>query len=208
MGIFDSYLKNDSRTHKNLRQEFYLSNFAPYTIDKIAKLITDEGDQYLYTSQSILFEQLKFGSSQNQCFNLNGKPNFIAKQFNHVDGHDIYAYKSFFLGSIAISQLHFINDQFVFGVMTIMNNDKMLDNAIIKLLYEKYLIKVDDTHRLKSICDTDRNKILFGNLMYISLKYISGNPSHIKLIENLNDSGLGDKWNQLSDILDKFSKKI
>lgn len=206
--MFDRLFKKNKKKQEGSKGEYYLSSFSSYTVDKILALFEMDADSFMFTHQPILFEQLEFGDSESKCISINGKPNFISKDFRGLSGHTIFAYRSFLLGNQALSQLHFINNEFFFGALTISANDSNTSSAVNRLLSEKYFGGRGLDQALNYIVDRGRNKIIYENYVNITLKYISGKVEHRQVIEHHIDLLNSEMKDQEKKILDKFSKKI
>ncbi len=166
------------------RREHYHNILNPKDIidlvDKYMKLHDDRSQ----TDIKITFGGVDFGTRLTSFLASNEKPRYlIENNYNNTVNHSILFYKEKLGKHKAISQFHFVDDLFLWG-MYLFNNYLQASELkeVEKVLMEKY--KITEAVSLKDVIVTDKEKnmIQLKNEVYTSIHYMTGNK---ELIERL-----------------------
>jgi hypothetical protein len=166
------------------KREHYQNILNPKDIIDLVNKYMKLHDNRYPTDVGISFGGVSFGTTLTNFLASNNKPRYkIENNYNQVVNHSILFYKEKLGKHKAISQFHFVDDLFLWG-MYLFNNYLQVSELkeVEKVLTQKY--KISEALNLKDIIITDKEKnmIQLRNEVYTSIHYMTGNKP---LIEKL-----------------------
>lgn len=172
------------------RREHYQNIINPKDIIDLVNKYNNLHNNKVPTDVNISFGGVDFGTTLSNFLAANERPRYtIENHYNGSVSHSTLFYKEKLGKHKAISQFHFVDELFLWG-MYLFNNYLQASELkeVEKVLLEKY--RISEAINLKDviISDSEKNMIQLKNEVFTSIHYITGN---IALIENIRKK-LGD----------------
>lgn len=169
-------------TYSFSRREHYQNIINPKDVIDLVNKYNSLHNNRIETDVKITFGGVDFETTLSRFLAANKKPRYIIE--NNYSGaitHSTLFYKEKLGKHKAISQFHFIDELFLWGMYLFNNYLQPTElNELQNVLLEKY--RLDKSVNLKDIIvtDKDKNMIQFKNEVLTSIHYMTGN---VQLIE-------------------------
>lgn len=171
---------NRYKYYKTTRKEHYEKLIFPQNILSFFALLKNDTDSILINA-SVKFRRIEFGKNPEFISHKLGLPRYIIcdNRFFPL----IYFYKNKISNHRAISQFHFFENHFLFGVLTFPNADSSFKTQIKNIILQKYFHKSDisgiGNKQYISLTDNDGNKIMLIQDICFHILYLSSDTEKI-----------------------------
>jgi hypothetical protein len=157
-------------SNKEYYQQFHVFN----TLKDLEKLLDHGPEHHIASRIAVNFNVMAFGDSRKEVRKKLGKPLHRIDNSANLPGHEKLFYKLNFGVFTAVSQMHFLHDEFFLG-QYFFNRIELSKLTLTKeLLIQKYAGQpVDDVDNF-IIYDQHQNKIRVTNESFGIVHYISG----------------------------------
>ncbi|WP_422009221.1 hypothetical protein [Roseivirga pacifica] len=154
------------------RVDFYRNKNALIAKASINDIITRNSYDVFLSKKHINFYGIAFGTSLKACKKKMGKPNFEVKKGSALEGQNTIFYRLRIANVKCVLQLHFFNDQFFFGQLSLKHNTGYFSGELINIVREKY--GLPEAKYFELITDEHDNKIEFIEGMAPCIRYTTG----------------------------------
>lgn len=160
------------KMYREDKADFYRNKNALVAKSVINNAISRTSSSVFKTQKRINFYGIAFGSTLKACKKKMGKPNYHIKKTNVLEGQQILFYRLRIAKVKCVLQLHFFNDQFFFGQLSLKHNTGYISDDLVKIVREKY--GLPDNKDFELIEDDKQNQIEFLEGMAPCIRYTSG----------------------------------
>src|SRR5690349_23064981 len=168
---------------RNERDEFYrnliLKNNLHTTHDCLTRINSSSIDSY----KDIIFRGLLWGSSVKDVIATLGTPRYKVEKLNDLNDHLVLFFKREILQQRAIVQCHFLQNELYFVHVDFPQAFSHELRHISDAIYNKYALNKPTEIANHCLVDCYQNKLVIHNDVTLSISYISGTASIVKLLE-------------------------
>jgi hypothetical protein len=142
----------------------------------LARLLDPDKEPCQPSNLAIRFNEMAFGDSTRQIKKVAGRPVYRIDNSDNISGHEKLFYRLNFGAFKAVSQLHFLNDEFFLGQIFFNHIDQSKLVLTKDLIIQKYYGRPAEDQDNFVFCDQNKNMIKVSNESFGIIHYISGDP--------------------------------
>lgn len=192
MNLFD-FLSDDFPAKSSQyedRESYYLQFIESTDINFYLSFFKEEeGRKVIKTDQRIKLFDLEFNAGIENVQKNMGTPRLKASYKKNGLKTTVLFYKKQFYNYKLILQFHFINNNLVYGCLTVPYHNKKIVSTFEKLLSIKYNETISNNLENSIIVDFDNNRIVYRTYFYPSLIYVGNNvPQMTSLLKKSDES--------------------
>ncbi len=170
------------------KEDYYQNLIREDSTSRFLEVYARQTEAFTNPGLCIRFRNLPFGISAGEVVNLMGKPRYEYDNDRRITSHKIFFYRTGLSHFRAVSQLHFINDQFFYAKYSFRNYDTENLENVLSALKDKYFYTKQFTDKISQVKDEDKNTVMVEKSIHLGIAYLSGNPYFYQFINGLERS--------------------
>lgn len=184
---YSTYLYRSKAYHQKDKDEYYDQCVFPQSLDQLVSLLENPTEKNLKSSRPISFKNILFGTSMKEITETFGKPRYAMENRYELAGYHILFYKEVIGEFEAITQFHFLDEQFFQGsyIFRDISNEEV--DVINDTLQHKYFSEENRPvyNRSKLLCFVDEhdNRIELRNGIFLIITYLAGDKKVAEAIK-------------------------
>lgn len=182
MNLFDLF-SDDFNSKSPLyedRESYYIQFIESTDFEYYLSFLQQkENERIVTTNQRIKLFDIEFNSGIELITKSLGTPRLKTSYKKNGFNTTVLFYKKQFYSYKAVLQFHLLNNNFIYGCLTIPHHDKKIESTFNKLLSVKYSDQISAGFENAFIADDNNNRIFYRNYFYPTLIYVGNNVSMI-----------------------------
>ena len=164
------------------REDYYQNLLTERSAESLLHWLTLKEEAVFNPDIQLKFRDIDFRATTRDIRKQLGKPRFTIKN-PQVDHHEVYFYR-FRLGRLhSVAAIHFFENEFFLATHTFRQLNAQNYQQVLQVLANKYgVVSLPEDMGVK---DRHGNTIVVADGLYLTVKYISGDPYFLNRITQL-----------------------
>src|SRR5687768_6633771 len=167
----------------NERDHYYNSLIVKNTVESSYQTVSRSHPGIIESYKDVVFKDLLWGMTSRDVVHRLGSPRYKVDRLNDLNDHLILFFKREIMDQKTVMQCHFLHNQLYFIHIDFLSSLSKEISMIQEMIFKKYALGKSLSQQGNCIKDCYQNKLIINNDVILSLSYISGTPSVMKILE-------------------------